>query len=397
MESDAGEANAPCSSAQYKKVEGKQMFKKALATFLCLCLVVAALPVVASAADFTDTTGHWAESAIDRWSEAGVVNGVSDSAFNPSGELTRAQAAQIFANLLKLEGKGDISAFTDVAADAWYANAISACVAQGIMDGVSATSMNPNGQVTREMFFVMFARALGIPQETKLNQEFADSASISSWAQGYVYALINNGYVNGTSATTVSPKANINRASVMSLLDQTISYYVVEDGTVAAVEDGVILVLAKNVTITGNADATIVVAAEGAKVSLKGYTGDGEVIVIADSVTLTSGPAGTKVSVNDGVTGTKVNGKAIAAGEEYTVPGAVTGGGSSTGPVDPTDPTDPTDPEDPENPEEEDPEEELPEEEDPEEELPEEEDPEEELPEEEDPEEELPEEEKPEV
>ena len=334
----------PANGVFIEKGVKESMKKRLISIAAALCLVVSLATTAAFATNFRDTEGHWAEDAINRWCSYGVVEGTSPDTFNPGSNMTRAEAAQVFVNLLKLTGKSDLGAYTDVSANAWYADALSACVANGILTGMGDGTMNPNGTISREQFFVMFARALGIPEETSLNQNFADRGSISSWARGAVYALINNGYVNGTSATAISPKANINRASVMSLLDQTISYYVVEDGTVAAVEDGVILVLAKNVTITGNADATIVVAAEGAKVSLTGYTGDGEVIVIADNVTLTSVPAGTKVIVNDSVTGTKVNGKAIAAGEEYTVPGAVTGGGGSTGPVDPDSDPDPDEP-----------------------------------------------------
>ena len=228
------------------------MVKKVFALFLALTFA-ASLCVTVSAADFADTTGHWAEEAIDRWSEVGVVNGVSEDSFNPNGQLTRAEGAQIFTNLLKLTAKADLSAYTDVAADAWYADAMAACVAQGIMNGVAADQMNPTGTVTREMFFVMFARALGIQEESSLKGDFTDASEISSWAKGYVYALINNGYVNGTADGVISPELNINRASVMALLDQTIAYYVVEDGTVELKEEGVVLVLADNVTLTGNA------------------------------------------------------------------------------------------------------------------------------------------------
>lgn len=269
------------------------MKKKLLAIATCLCMLTSLLPAVAMAAEYSDTAGHWAEESIARWSDAGVVQGFNGQ-FNPEGMMTRAEAAQVFANLLKLTGKADLSAYTDVAADAWYADAFAACVAQGIMNGVAADQMDPTGTVTREMFFVMFARALGIKEESSLNGSFADSSEISSWAKGYVYALVNNGYVNGTSAGDIAPKLNINRASVMALLDQTIAYYVVEDGTVELKESGVVLVLADNVTITGDADATVVVAAEGAKVSMKGYTGDATVSVVADDVALTNVPADRK-------------------------------------------------------------------------------------------------------
>ena len=304
------------------------MKKKLLAIATCLCMLTSLLPAVAMAAEYSDTAGHWAEESIARWSDAGVVQG-SNGQFNPEGMMTRAEAAQVFANLLKLTGKADLSAYTDVAADAWYADAFAACVAQGIMNGVAADQMNPNGTVTREMFFVMFARALGIQEESSLKGDFTDASEISSWAKGYVYALINNGYVNGTADGVISPGLNINRASVMALLDQTIAYYVVEDGTVELKEEGVVLVLADNVTLTGDADATVVVAAEGAKVSMKGYTGDATVSVVADDVALTNVPAGVAVLAVEGTDGVTVNGKTVTAGTEYTVPDSSTGSSGS--------------------------------------------------------------------
>ncbi|OUN10865.1 hypothetical protein B5G42_09470 [Flavonifractor sp. An91] len=374
------------------------MKKKLLAIATCLCMLTSLLPAVAMAAEYSDTAGHWAEESIARWSDAGVVQG-SNGQFNPEGMMTRAEAAQVFANLLKLTGKADLSAYTDVAADAWYADAFAACVAQGIMNGVAADQMDPTGTVTREMFFVMFARALGIKEESSLNGSFADSSEISSWAKGYVYALVNNGYVNGTSAGDIAPKLNINRASVMALLDQTIAYYVVENGTVELKESGVVLVLADNVTLTGDADATVVVAAEGAKVSMKGYTGDATVSVVADDVALTNVPAGVAVLAVEGTDGVTVNGKTVTAGTDYTVPSQSSGGSSSGGggggSVTPTPEPDP-DPQPGDDDEEEvtpapdDPEEETPTPEDPEEQEPKPEDPEEQDPKPEDPEEQDP-------
>ena len=321
------------------------MKKKLLAIATCLCMLTSLLPAVAMAAEYSDTAGHWAEESIARWSDAGVVQG-SNGQFNPEGMMTRAEAAQVFTNLLKLTAKADLSAYTDVAADAWYADAMAACVAQGIMNGVAADQMNPNGTVTREMFFVMFARALGIQEESSLKGDFTDASEISSWAKGYVYALINNGYVNGTAEGVISPDLNINRASVMALLDQTIAYYVVEDGTVELKEEGVVLVLADNVTLTGDADATVVVAAEGAKVSMKGYTGDAAVSVVADDVALTNVPAGVAVTAAEGTDGVTVNGKTVTAGTDYTVPSqssgdSSSGGSSSGGGTEPDEPDEP--------------------------------------------------------
>ena len=318
------------------------MKKRLFALALCLCMLMSLLPAVALAAEYSDTAGHWAEEDIARWSDAGVVQG-SNGQFNPEGVMTRAEAAQVFTNLLKLNGTADLSGYTDVPADAWYADAIAACVDKGILGGIGGGLMNPNGTITREMFFVMFARALGIPEETSLNASFSDSASISSWARGAVYALINRGYVSGTSGNTVAPQLNINRASVMALLDQTIVAYVVTSGSTSVNSDGVVLVLADDVTLTGSGDVTVSVASAGAQVDLEGMTGQVSVVVLEDDVAITNAPEGTEIIVADDASGTTVNGDAVAAGEEIVIPeeqpapsgggggGSTGGGGGSTG------------------------------------------------------------------
>ena len=309
------------------------MKRKLLSMLLSVCMVAATVPVMAFAADssYSDTDGHWAEAAINRWSDAGVVKGVTGDTFNPNGDMTRAQAAQVFANLLKLKEKADISQFKDVAVDAWYTDAIAACAAKGILSGVSADEMNPNGTMTREMFFVMFARALNLSEEAALDKEFTDAGQISSWAQGSVYALINNGFVSGVSADTIAPRNDINRASVVSLLNQTIVCYAVENGEVTADKEGVILILADDVTVKGDADVTVVVAAADAKISLKDYKGKAAVIVSEDNVAISDAPAGTEIEAAENVTGVTANGTGVSEGTEITIPDKSTSGGGSSG------------------------------------------------------------------
>ena len=136
------------------------MKKRLLAYLLCICMLVQFFPLTSAlAANFADTDGHWAESAIDRWSEYGVVKGWEGN-FYPNNNMTRAESAQVFVNLLGLTKRGDIAAFGDVDSGAWYADALSKAVAAGILNGTDGGKMLPNDPVTREQFFAMFARAL---------------------------------------------------------------------------------------------------------------------------------------------------------------------------------------------------------------------------------------------
>ena len=71
------------------------MKRRFVAVLLSLCLILAFIPVSAMAVEFDDAQGHWAEAAIDRWSDAGVVSGVGNNDFDPEGEMNRAQAASV--------------------------------------------------------------------------------------------------------------------------------------------------------------------------------------------------------------------------------------------------------------------------------------------------------------
>lgn len=309
------------------------MKKRFAAVLLSLCLILALIPVSALAVDFDDTQGHWAAAAIDRWSDAGVVSGVGGNDFDPEGEMNRAQAASVFSELLQLTDEADISNFTDIPDNAWYAGHIAKCVAAGIMAGMSDTTMEPETTLSREMFFTMFAQAMGIEREETSDVKFNDSAEASSWAVGYINALANRGFISGMGDGSVEPLSDINRASVMALLNQAIVTYAVEEGAQNVDGTGIVLVLADNVSITADEPITVVVANEGATVSLAGATGGAEVIALEDNVAVTDAPVGTTVAAKEGVTGTTANGQTVAPDSEITITAPSTGG--TTTPITP--------------------------------------------------------------
>ena len=276
--------------------------KKIVAVVLALCLMLS-LNAVAFAANYDDVPdGHWAEKAIEEWSKNGIFEGDESGNFNPSAFLKRAEAAAIMARLFKLTEKADISRFTDVEADAWYTDYIALCVAAGILKGTSETTMAPLDNVTREQFFVMFARALGFEEASYSKVVIADDADIADWAKGHIYAMVNGGYLKGTSvnSTTISPKDFINRASVASLLEQTVSLYADASGEYS-------------------------------------YVGSGIALIVAPDVTLVNAPAGTTV-VTKNAPNAKVNGVSIGENTIYIVPADQGGNGGNSGgiPVIPT-------------------------------------------------------------
>ena len=266
---------------------------------LSAAVLTSLLPVGALAAEasFADTEGHWAESAIERWSDYGVVAGVGDGTFAPDAELTRAEMAQVYVNLFKLTEKADISNFADIPAGAWYADAVSKCVAAGILNGTSNVTFSPLAPVTREQMFAAFGRALDLAPAETTNSTLYDLGQVSDWAQGTVNALLNAGYVTGTTGNTLLPLADIDRASVVALLDKSVAGYGSQPGSTVSVEDkdGLVLVVSGDVTVTGQVGDLVIAqgAAEGT-VHLEDATVTGTVTLSAPSVKLNI-TGGTKV------------------------------------------------------------------------------------------------------
>nr|WP_325302960.1 S-layer homology domain-containing protein [uncultured Dysosmobacter sp.] len=287
---------------------------KLTAVLLALVLALSLLPapVLAAESDYRDTDGHWAETAIDRWSDYGIIQG-SNGLFNPNGALTRAHMAAILTRLLDLPA-ADSAGFADVQEGDWFADSINRCAAAGIMQGTDGRA-NPNARITRQQAIVMLARALGIqPVEKADLSAYKDGGAVSAYARGYVAAMLQAGIVNGVSEDTLGVGSSITRAATVTILDRAITTYVHEPNTrVEAVPGGIVLVAAENVELTGSADTVLVAqGAGGGTVRLKGVTAEDLVVtaahttVVVDSrstaenVTLAEEAVGSRVVVAEG-------------------------------------------------------------------------------------------------
>lgn len=312
------------------------MKRKALAIVLTLLMLVSVLPMGAFAASYTDTEGHWAEKSIDRWTDAKVLEGMGNNTYAPDENLTRAQAMTIFSRLLKLTEKGDISKLTDVAADAWYAPYIETGYAYEIIKGTSDTTFDPTGEITREQFFSIFARAvgmnLGAEKATSSNKDFTDLDSISDWAkeEGAVYAMINAGYVNGYPDGSLKPLRNITRAEVAKILDNAISDYITENGTYDLTgHNGIVIVTAPNVKLTGDFNGLIVSSCPDSTLDLSSIKGKPHVHILGDNTKIINAPVGTRITISPAADNVTVNNKKYNPRADFIV-GASGGGGSST-------------------------------------------------------------------
>ena len=260
------------------------MKRKLLSIFLAFAMSVSLLTVGASAVEPTygDIAGHWAEASIDRWSGHGIIQG-NNGKFNPNGQLTCAHFAAILARLLKLPAATD-AGFSDNTPDAWHYDAINRCAAAGILKGGLNGTVTPNAPITRERAMVMLGRALGIePIENPDLTRFADGAQVAPYAQGMLAALIEAGVVGGVTADQLAPQNNITRAATVTILDRSIGTYADKAGeTVAADGKGIVLVVADDVTVTGEVNK-LLVPANDIEVTVKGSKNIDDITVSGDN------------------------------------------------------------------------------------------------------------------
>ena len=131
--------------------------KKLLA--LVLALVMTMSLVTISNAAYSDAADIDYKEAVDVMSAIGVLQG-SDGKFNPDGILTRAEACTIIAKMFGMADYAGTTNFVD-AKGHWGEGAISFCAGEGIVNGTSATTFDPNGKLTGYAFGKMLLVALG--------------------------------------------------------------------------------------------------------------------------------------------------------------------------------------------------------------------------------------------
>ena len=147
--------------------------KKTLSLVLVVAMVLGLCVVGASAKDavenFTDDyqkVGAAYQEAMGVLVGVGIIDGMTETALEPQGTYTREQAAKIIAYMLLGKSKADslkctVAPFDDVAASRWSAGYIAFCVEQGIIDGMTATTYEPTGTLTGFQWAKMLLCAIG--------------------------------------------------------------------------------------------------------------------------------------------------------------------------------------------------------------------------------------------
>ena len=154
---------------------------------------------------FTDVEKNWAYPGIQYCVTHGIMGGMGDGTFAPTGTTTRAQIVQILYNLEGTPAVSGTTPFTDLTAN-WYKPAILWAYQNNVVAGTSPTTFDPEGPVTREqiaviltqyMFHVLKMERTWTPADLST---FPDGAQVSGWAKEAMQDAVALGLINGTKA-----------------------------------------------------------------------------------------------------------------------------------------------------------------------------------------------------
>ena len=176
---------------------------------------------------FTDVTKNWAYPGIQYCVTHGIMGGMGDGTFAPTGTTTRAQIVQILYNLEGTPAVSGTTPFTDLTAN-WYKPAILWAYQNNVVAGTSPTTFDPDQPVTREqiaviltqyMFHVLKMERTWTPADLST---FPDGAQVSSWAKEAMQDAVALGLINGTKAPDglvyIDPQGSATRQQVATIL-----------------------------------------------------------------------------------------------------------------------------------------------------------------------------------
>lgn len=145
------------------------------------------------------------------------LNGYVDGTFRPDDNMTRAEAAQMFYNLLNDKDVAITVSFSDVASDAWYAEAVNTLASLGMITGVGDNKYEPDRSITRAEFTAIAMRFADLA--TGGENVFSDVAE-DAWYHDYVVGSIQYGWITGYPDGTFRPENTITRAEVTTIVNR---------------------------------------------------------------------------------------------------------------------------------------------------------------------------------
>ena len=232
----------------------KRILAMLLAVASCLSLAVSAsaASTARKATNFKDFDRNaWYADAVSAAVDNGLLYGKSSTIIDPNGAMTRAEMAAIINRSFGCYKAADISQYKDVSKSKWYYKDVALAVQMGTYNGRSSSTMAPDAPITREEAMTVVARALELDYDSYSKTDlskFSDRNKISNWALPYVRAMIGADYIHGRTKG-LEPLDNITRAEFAQIFANIIGSYITVKGTYDKDIKGSVLIRTDDVTL----------------------------------------------------------------------------------------------------------------------------------------------------
>ena len=163
----------------------------------------------------------WYKDAVQYAYDNGLMTGVSDTEFAPEATTTRAMIVSILARLENVTS-AEAAGFADVSADDWYATAVNWAASAGVVSGTGDGNFSPNAAITRERLAAMlmnYSAWKGEDVSARADLS-AYSDQPSTWAAETMQWAVAEGLISGVTADQLQPQGNATRAQVAAILQR---------------------------------------------------------------------------------------------------------------------------------------------------------------------------------
>jgi|GEM_PF-6351061 len=172
----------------------------------------------------SDINGHWAEAEIKAAVAKGIVTGYQDGTFRPNQQVSRVEFTALLNRALKLIGsegasENPQSEFADAASiPTWARSSVAEATAQGLIRGFADGTFRPGELISRTEMAVIAVRALHLSGSPDTKLAFVDTNEIPVWAREAVAAVQRAGLMNGKNGNRFAPRAPVTRAEAAGLI-----------------------------------------------------------------------------------------------------------------------------------------------------------------------------------
>jgi len=212
------------------------MRKRVMTSIMAIVLAIS-LTVPAFATTYTDLTNHWAKTYMEALASAGYMNGYTDGTMKPDRNMTTCETLTLLSRLYTLDtlqSKMIADDYETIAkanmptSVSWAYGYIEVCLAAGIITESELKSIDLTANIKKEQLAVFLVRAVQLTSAAENLKDstltFADASTISEDCVGSVAELLTLGIVKGDTANNFSPKTNVTRAVVATMVARTLDY-----------------------------------------------------------------------------------------------------------------------------------------------------------------------------